>query len=120
MKFLEITHEGTSIVKQSKLHMLTSTFEYLRMKEDEQLINFHNKLQYVVNSMRGLGESIPDSKIVRKILRSLSERFHPKVTLVKESKDIDIIKVEELIRSIQTFELKLRPVSKKKGVALKI
>lgn len=68
--------------------------------------------------MRGLGESIPDSKIVRKILRSLPKRFHPKVIAIKERKDIDTIKVEELIESIQTFELKLRLISKKKNVLL--
>lgn len=70
------------------------------MEEDEQFINFYTKLQDVVNSMRGLGESVPDSKIVRKILRSLPERFHPKVISIEESKDIFTIKVEELTRSI--------------------
>ena len=48
-----------------------------------------------------------DSKVVRKILRSLSERFRPKVTAIKESKDIDSMRVDELVGSIQTYELTL-------------
>ena len=41
-----------------------------------------------------------DSKIVRKILRSLLERFHAKVTVIEKSKDLDDIKVQELIGSL--------------------
>ena len=48
-----------------------------------------------------------DSKVVRKILRSLSARFRPKVTAIKESKDIDSMRVDELVGSIQTYELTL-------------
>ena len=40
-----------------------------------------------------LGEKMEDSKIVRKILPSLSERFCAKVTAIEESKDLDDIKV---------------------------
>ena len=40
-----------------------------------------------------LGEKTKDSKIVRKILRSLPKRFRAKVTAIEESKDLDDIKV---------------------------
>lgn len=42
------------------------------------------------------------------------------MTAIEKSKDINIIKVEELIDSIQTFELKLRSINKKKSVALRV
>lgn len=58
--------------------------------------------------------------MVRKTLRSLPERFYPKVTAVKECQDLDTIKIEELIGSFQTFELKLRPSNKKKDIATKV
>ena len=44
---------------------------------------------------------------MRKILRSLPESFHAKVTTIEESKDLDEIKVQELIGSLQTYELSL-------------
>lgn len=115
-----MTHEGTNLVKQSKLQMLTSRFETLRMEEDEQFIDFHTRLQDIVNSRRGLGEEIKDPKIIRKILRSLPERFHSKVTAIKECQDLDRMKLKVLIGSLQTFELKFRSAIKKKSVALKI
>ena len=40
-----------------------------------------------------MGEKTEDSKIVRKILQSLPEGFHAKVTAIEESKNLDDIKV---------------------------
>ena len=39
-------------------------------------------------------------QIVRKILRSLTENFRSKVTVITESKDVDFIPVNELVRSL--------------------
>ena len=66
-----------------------------------------------------MGEKTEDSKIVRKILQSLPESFHVKVTAIEESKDLDDIKVQELIGSLQTYELSLPNQRKSKSLALK-
>ena len=42
---------------------------------------------------RSLGEKTEDSKIVRKILRSLLESFRAKVIAIEESEDLDEIKI---------------------------
>ena len=59
------------------------------MEEDELFDEFFDKLKDIVNSTFNLGETIPEPKIVRKVLRSLSERFHAKITVIEKSKDID-------------------------------
>ena len=56
---------------------------------------------------------------MRKILQSLSESFCTKVTAIEESKDLDDIKVQELIGSLQTYELSLPSQRKSKSLALK-
>ena len=66
-----------------------------------------------------MGEKTEDSKIVRKILRSLPENFRAKVTAIEESKDLDDIKVQELIGSLQTYKLSLPNQRKSKSLALK-
>ena len=66
-----------------------------------------------------LREKIEDSNIVRKILRSLSESFRAKITAIKESKDLDEIKIQELIGYLQTYELSLPSQRKSKSLALK-
>ena len=75
---LQTTYEGTKAVKNSKLQRLTTSFEEIKMEEDESFDEFYAKLKDIVNSTFNLGETIPKPKIVRKVLRSLSKRFHAK------------------------------------------
>ena len=72
------------------------------MEEDESFNEFYAKLKGIVNSAFNFGETIPIPKIVRKVLRSLPERFHAKITAIKESKDIDKIPLTELVGNLQT------------------
>ena len=65
------------------------SFEEIKMQEDESFDEFYVKLKDIVNSTFNLGETIPEPKIVRKVLRSLPEKFHAKITVIEESKDID-------------------------------
>ena len=89
------------------------------MSDDESFDEFYAKLNDIVNSAYNLGEIYDQPKIVRKILRSLTEDFRPKVTAITESKDVDSIPVDELIRSLQSYELDLPKTSKSKSMALK-
>ena len=66
-----------------------------------------------------LGEKKEDSKVVRKILRSLPESFRAKVAAIEESKDLDEIKIQELIGSLQTYKLSLPSLRKSKSLSLK-
>ena len=77
------------------------------MGEDESFDSFYSKLNKVIIGKFNLGEKTEDLKVVQKILRSLLESFRAKVTAIEESKDLDEIKVQELIGSFQTYELSL-------------
>ena len=100
---LQTTYEGTKAVKDSKLQRLTTSFEEIKMEEDESFDKFYAKLKDIVNSAFNLGETIPEPKIVRKVLRSLPERFHAKITTIEESKDTDQIPLIELVGNLQTY-----------------
>ena len=70
------------------------------MDDDESFDEFYVMFKDIVNSIFNLGEQILEPKIVRKILRSLPERFHTKITATEESKDLDSIPSIELIRTL--------------------
>ena len=93
-KILETTYEGTKKVKDTKLQMLTTRFEELKMCDDESFDSFYGKLNEVIIAKLNLREKIEDAKVVRKILRSLLESFCAKVTAIEESKDLDEIKIQ--------------------------
>ena len=105
-----------------KLQRLTTCFEEIKMEEDESFDEFYAKLKDIMNSTFNLGETIPEPKIVRKVLRSLPERFHSKIIAIEELKDINKIPLTELVGNLQTYELgltRIRKLSKSKCMALK-
>ncbi|KAK2369873.1 gag-protease polyprotein [Trifolium repens] len=114
-EILKTTHEGTSKVKSSRLQLLHSKFENLRMKEEETIYNFHMSVLDLANSFDSLGERLSDEKMVRKILRSLPKRFDMKVTAIEEAQNIASMKVEEAVGSLQTFEMNFSDKVEKKG-----
>ena len=106
------TYEGTKVVKDSKLQRLTTSFKEIKMEEDEIFDEFYAKLKDIVNSTFNLGETIPEAKVVRKVLRSLPKRFHAKIIAIEELK----------IGNLQIYELGLtghRKGTKSKSMALK-
>ena len=117
--FLQTVHKGTKAVKINKLQQLTSKFESLRMSDNESFDEFYAKLNDIVNFSFNLDEIYDQPKIVSKILRSLTENFRAKVTVITESKDVDSIPVDELVGSLQSYELDLPKTNKFKSMALK-
>ena len=75
------------------------------MEEDKLFDEFYAKLKDIINSTFNLEETIPETKVVRKVLRSLPERFHAKITVIEESKDINSIPLTELVGNLQIYEL---------------
>ncbi|TYK12276.1 gag-pol polyprotein [Cucumis melo var. makuwa] len=120
-KTLEVTYEGTSKVKISRLQLITSKFEAFRMTEVESVSDYNKRVLEIANESLLLDEKIPDSKIVRKVLRSLPRKFDMKVTVIEEAHDITTLKLDELFCSLLTFEMATadRESKKGKGIAFK-
>ena len=119
---LQTTYEGTKAVKVLKFQRLTISFEEIKIEEDESFNEFYAKLKDIMNSAFNLGETIPEPKIVRKVLRSLPKRCHAKITTIEESKDIDQIPLTKLVSNLQTYKLRLTRIGKTgkgKSMALK-
>ena len=55
---LETTYEGTKVVKNVKFQRLTSSFEEIKMEENETFDEFYARLKDIVNSAFNLEESI--------------------------------------------------------------
>ena len=91
------------------------------MEEDETFNEFNAKLNEIVDNLFTLGEPILENRIVKRIMRSLPKRFDAKVVPIEESKNLDALKVDELVGNLHTFEANLRSngKSKSKGVTLK-
>jgi len=59
-----------------------------------------------------------EEKLIRKIVRLLPKKFDMKVTSMEEAQDISNMKVDELVRLLQTFELAIKGRSGKKNKSI--
>lgn len=116
---MQVTYEGTNAVKESKLQRYVTQFEIIRMEEDETFSDFYAKLNSIVNACANLGDKIPESRVVKKVLRSLPSRFQPKKTAIEEVRDLNTMKIAELVGSLKTYEMELPIVKRSKNIALK-
>ncbi|KAK0586485.1 hypothetical protein LWI29_007843 [Acer saccharum] len=90
------------------------------MGEEDKFVDFQDKLLDIANQCQALGTPISGERLNWKILRSLPKRFKAKVTAIEESKDVDVMSIDELLGSLQTFEACMKPKAKNKGLALKV
>ena len=65
------------------------------------------KILDIANESFLLVEKILESKLVRKVPRSLPQRFNMKVTTNEEANDFTKMKLAKLFGSLETFELTL-------------
>ena len=68
-----LSYEGDTKVKSAKIQTLRIQYENLRMHNEESSANFFLCLDYIVNIMINLGETITDNTLVEKVLISNSQ-----------------------------------------------
>ena len=66
-KLMEI-HEGTSSVKDAKLYVLKGKFSDFAMKKEESVAEMFNRLNDIVNDLKGLEFDVPDEDFSHKFL----------------------------------------------------
>ena len=66
-----MAYEGTNTIRLSRLQLLTTKFENLKMREEETIGESNARLCDIANEAFALGEKMPKEKLVRKTLRSL-------------------------------------------------
>ncbi|GJY40726.1 zf-CCHC domain-containing protein [Tanacetum coccineum] len=65
------------------------------------------KFNTIITSLKALDESFSSRNNVRKFLRALPTKWHPKVTAIEESKDLSTLSLDELIDNLKVYEVVL-------------
>jgi len=66
-QILQVTHEGTNKVKESKTSVLVHRFELFKMKENETIIEMVTRFTDITNFLASLGKEHNQVEKVRKI-----------------------------------------------------
>jgi len=114
-------YEGSKMVREAKALMLVHQYELFKMKDDESIEEIYSRFQTLVSRLQILKKSYVASDHVSKILKSLPARWRPKVTAIKEAKDLNTLSVEDIVSSFKVHELSLNEhesAKKSKSLAL--
>ncbi len=90
---LEVTHEGTNQVKESKINILVHKYELFKMESTESITKMFTRFTEIINRLKSLGKSYTNSELVRKILRFLPRVWEAKVTAIQEAKDLNTLQL---------------------------
>ncbi|CAM8892577.1 unnamed protein product [Rhodiola kirilowii] len=117
---LQMAYEGTDKVCNSRMQIVTTRFEEMKMKDSETITKFNARVLDLSNEAAALGKPIDEERMTSKVLRSLPLRFAMKVTAIEEMHDISNMKLDKLMGSLRTYEMnhEVQPRDVK-GIALK-
>lgn len=90
------------------------------MKNSESISDYFVRVMAITNKMRSNGEEMPESKVVEKVLKTLTERFTYVVISIEESKNTESISIDELQSSLVIHEQKFQRHDKGENQVLKM
>ncbi|XP_020262999.1 uncharacterized protein LOC109838978 [Asparagus officinalis] len=103
-KFLKKEYEGGERIKGMHILNLIREFELQKMKDSETVKEYSDKLLSIAKKVRLLGSEFPDSRIVQKILVTVSERFEATISSLENTKDLSKVSLAELLNALQAQE----------------
>ncbi|GKE23785.1 zf-CCHC domain-containing protein, partial [Tanacetum coccineum] len=111
-----------SQVKDNKIDLLVQQYEQFIISKDESKDSAFARFNTIITSLKALDEGYSSKNYVRKFLRALHPKWRAKVIAIKESKDLTLISLDELIGNLKVHEMIIEIVKAKverKSLALK-
>ena len=95
----EIKYRGSEKVVLFKLQSLWKEFDNLLMAENKTIHSFFDRVNNIVYQIRSNGGKIEDENVIRKILRSLSQKYNIIATTIEEAnkKNLSQLNIPELM-----------------------
>ncbi|GKF69586.1 hypothetical protein Tco_0202643, partial [Tanacetum coccineum] len=87
------------------MNRLVQQYEQFVIFEDESIDNAFARFNIVITSLKDLDEGYSSKNYVRKFLRALHPKWRAKVTMIKESKDLTSLSLDELIGNLKVHEM---------------
>ena len=102
---LEMSHEGDSQVKESKIDILVHSYELFKMKPYESISQMFARFANITNGLKALGKTYTQSEMTRKVLRSMSSKWDTTTSIILQSNDFSTYTMDKLMGSLMTEEM---------------
>ncbi|KAH1056611.1 hypothetical protein J1N35_034676 [Gossypium stocksii] len=66
-----------------------------------------SRFTHIINGLKVLRKIHPNNDMVNKMLNSLPKSWKPRVKAIEESKDLNLLLLDELISYLLTYEIKI-------------
>ena len=103
---LTTIYQEESDVQEPKLKTYRSQFETLKMVEEKDVAAYYQRVEEIVNTMRGLGKIMEPKLVVQKILKTLTPKYNPKLSAIKDRDKLNELKIEELQGILIVYEMR--------------
>nr|GEZ34060.1 zinc finger, CCHC-type [Tanacetum cinerariifolium] len=105
---IKVKHLGADLVQKARLQTLRSELETLKMKPNEKVSEFGGKLSSIMVKFKGLGETLQDKVLVRKLLNSVPKKFLPIAATIEQYQDLDEMSFEEVVGRLIAYEERIK------------
>ncbi|GKV36657.1 hypothetical protein SLEP1_g44763 [Rubroshorea leprosula] len=107
INMLQYALNPTEFYRVSGCDTAKEMWDMLEMKPEESIQYMYTRLNDIVTNLKALGKVYP-SQVVRKVLRSLPKNWEAKKFAIEESKDLNTLKLEDLIGKLMTYEIEVQ------------
>ena len=96
-------------MKEARLQTLMTDFDRLKMTESESIDSYAGKLSGIISKSTALGETIDESKLVKKFLKTLPRsKFIQIVASLEQVLDLKRIGFEDVVGRLKAYEERIR------------
>ena len=104
---LQTIYEGDTKVKRSKLQTFKARFDILKMKEEENISEYFERIDEILNAIQGIATKLEEIEIVEKVLGSLPMIYNPKISTLEDIEDLEKLTMEELYGILIAYEMRI-------------
>ncbi|XP_023750922.1 uncharacterized protein LOC111899299 [Lactuca sativa] len=100
---------GVDRVREARLQTLNAEFDRLKMQESETIDSYAGKLSGIASKSAALGETIDESKLVKKFLKTLPRsKFIQIVASLEQVLDLKSVGFEDVVGRLKAYEERIK------------
>jgi hypothetical protein len=102
-------------VKAARLATLKGEFDKLIMEDTKPLDDYAGKISGMAARYAGLGATLDDASMVKKLLDTIPDRLYPAVAGIEQFYDVEMMPFEEALSRLKAFDERSRQRSQAGG-----